>query len=282
MAKIICIDDTPEEILESRKSLKNIVNSIFNDTDYEVIFKKTGNEGIRIASEDTEIKLVLLDVEFNGKIEGPQIADELQKKAPLVKVIVLTRVDDKGNKISFGWKPNVVHYVSKKDISMSNLQNKLKSLCKAIIEDYTNKNWEVKYNHGSDAIILTNTKTRQCYGIDIPLTSKPALLKCMQEPNCPVDLPTEEFGKNLNKVHNSINEKVLEGTNWNIWGILSREMCAKGQLKLVVGSVAGAALPIDKKVSYVLQSDLENFKKDIELRLEKIEQTLNFKKPKKQ
>ncbi len=281
MPKILCIDDTPDEKLASGLSLKETAKNIFKDTSYEVIFKKSGNEGVKTASGDMEIKLVLLDVEFNKRVEGPQIADELQKKAPLVKVIVLTRVDDKGNKISFGWKPNVVHYVLKRDISMSNLQIKLKSLCEAIIEDYTNKNWGVKYNDGSDAIILTNTKTEQCYGIDIPLTSKPALLKCMQEPNCPVDLPTEEFGKNLNKVHNSINEKVLEGTEWNTWGILTREGCAKGQLKLVIGSVAGASVPESQKDTYILKSEFEEFKKEIESRLAKIEQTLNFKRLKK-
>lgn len=281
MTKILCIDDTPEQELSSGQSLKEIIDSIFKDTPYKVIFKKTGDEGIKTASMDMGIKLVLLDVEFNNKIEGPEIADELQAKVPHVKVIVLTRIDDKGKKIEFGWKPNVVYYVLKREILMPIFQNKLRNLCQAIIEDYTNKNWVLEYSENLDSIILTNTKTKQLYGIDIPLTAKPAILKCMQFPNEPMDLPTEEFGKNLNKVHNSINENVLKGTDWNTWGVMTKEGCAKGQLKLVLGSVMPLPTSRVPKDPYVLQSHFYKFKKDIEEKLDSIEQALNIKSPQK-
>jgi CheY-like chemotaxis protein len=277
MSKILCIDDTPEEILLSGLSLKDTIEHIFKDSNYQMLFAKTGNEGIQRANTDDEIKLVLLDIDFNKKILGPQIADELNKTAPYLKIIVLTRLDDKGKKISFGWKQNVVHYVLKKEISVVNIQIKLRNLCHAIIDDFTNKNWDIKYINTSDVIVITNTKTKESYGIDIPLTAKPALIKCMKYPNTPVDIPTKEFGKNLNKVHNIVNENVLKGTDWKTWGILSRQRCAKGQLRLVVGKVTGISSETNDEDAYISKSQFEQFKKAVESRLDIIEQALKLK-----
>jgi hypothetical protein len=219
--------------------------------------------------------LVLLDVEFNKKIEGPEIADKLQAKATNTKIIVLTRIDDKGKKISFGWKPNVVHYVLKKALSNAQVSQKLRNLSKAIIEDYENKNWVIEYA-GACTINLTNKLTQRTYGIDIPSSMDNVIKLAIASPNKPVinpggSTPGKETVASLNKVLNTINSKVLEETDWNTWGILSREKCAKGQLRLVIGNPSAESIA---SRPYVIRSDFEKFKKDVETRLTLIEQTL--------
>jgi CheY-like chemotaxis protein len=281
MKKILCIDDTPGEALDSRMTLKDVITAVYKDTPYEVIFKRTGGEGIRAAEEDTGINLVLLDVEFNKKIEGPEIADKLRDRAPHTKIIVLTRLDDKGKKISFGSKQNVVHYVLKKDLVYSRIQQRLKNLSVAVIEDYENGNWEIEYP-APGTINLTNRSSRTTYGIDIPSSMDSFMRLAIASPNRPVINPggsTQQQSRtdaSLNKLLNTINTKVLEETDWNTWGILSREKCGKGQLKLVVGlpSQAGGS-----NSTYILWSDFEEFKKQLEGRLSAIEQALkNVKK----
>lgn len=279
MAKILCIDDTPEETLALGQSLKETVSSIFKDTPYKIIFKKTGNEGIKVASDDMEIKLVLLDVEFNKKIEGPEIADKLQAKAPHTKIIVLTRVDDKGKKISFGWKPNVVHYVLKKELSNAQVLQKMRNLSKAVIDDYENKNWELEYS-GPCAINLTNKTSEETFGINIPSMAERPLLACMHSPNKPVSWSVDLSTAELNKVHNAVNTNILEETEWRMWGVLSRDKCAKGQLKLIIGAVKPLPSQSDTLTPYVIQSHFEKFKRDVEERLKKIESTLSLKSPK--
>lgn len=280
MAKILCIDDKPEERLESGQSLQQILNKIYKDT-YEVIFKKTGKEGVDAASLDKDIRLVLLDIDFKGKAEGPEIADKLQAKAPHTKIIVLTRVDDKGKKISFGWKPNVVHYVLKKELSNAHVLQKLRNLSKAVIEDYENKNWEIEYS-GPCAINLTNKTIEETFGINIPSMAERPLLACMHSPNKPVSWSVDLSTAELNKVHNAVNTNVLEETEWRMWGILSRDKCAKGQLKLIIGSVKPLLSQSEIANPYVLQSHFEKFKRNVEERLKKIESTLNLKSPQKE
>ena len=72
-----------------------------------------------------------------------------------------------------------------------------------------------------------------------------------------------------------INNNVREGTGWKTWGILTRGGCAKGQLKLVVGSVVSSPAYQAHKDPYVRQAQFEVFMKGINDRLGKIEQTLN-------
>jgi len=283
LKKILCIDDIPEEELIPGKSLQEIIKDIFAETSYKVIFKKTSEEGVKTASDDSDIKLVLLDIRFKDKIEGPEIADKLLAKAPYAKIIVLTSLDDKGKKISFGWKPNVVHYVLKKELSNAQVLQKLRNLSKAIIEDYENKRWGIEYL-ASGTINLTNKSTRKTYGIDIPSSMDSVMKLAITSPNKPVINPggSTQGSKNeasLNKVLNTINTKVLEGTDWNTWGILTREGCAKGQLKLVVGSVMPLHTSRTPEDPYVTQSRFERFMRDVEERLKKIESTLNLKSP---
>jgi len=259
-SKILCIDDTPEEVIGKNRNatLEKILKDIYKSTPYKVIFKTDGKKGVETA-RDESIKLVLLDIVFNGqRNQGDVIAKELQTVRPELKVIVLTRLDEKGRKISFGHKPNIVHYVVKRELPL--IQERLKNLSCAIIEDYENKGWHLEYD-GRETIILS--KGKESYGINIPITAKQAIMDCIPLPNRPVNvnLPSDQ----LNKAHNMINKNVLEKTDWHTWGILTREGCAKGQLKLSIGKVVpfltSGATPKDH---YVTQSQFEKFKKEME------------------
>jgi len=274
MSNILCIDDEPDAPKIANKTLRQILYDIYNTSPYEVIFETNGDKGIEIAESDKDAKLVLLDVEFKKqKKQGDMIAKELLKVRPELKVIVLTRFTETGKKISFGHKRNVVHYIVKDKMSSPDIQKKLRNLSQAVIEDYENKGWKVEYD-GRETI--TMSKGKESFGINIPITAKTAIIDCMRLPNKPVSL-SESF--NLNKAHNMINKNVLEGTDWKTWGILTREGCAKGQLKLVVGSVVTSLAYQTPKDPYVRLSQLEMFMEGINERLGKIEQTLNRMSP---
>jgi CheY-like chemotaxis protein len=280
--KILCLDDTPDAPEINSRTLREILQSIYADSPYKIVFETNGEKGIKVVKNDKDVKLVLLDIEFTKqKKQGDTLVKDLLKVRPELKVIVLTRLipsgKNKGKKTSFKWKPNVVHYVVKKELTFPDIQKKLKNLSSAIIDDYTNRNWEIRYDDIS-VINLTNKQTQKTYGINIPSTSEPALLECMKSPNKPVSLPIT-YGKNLNRVHNNINENVREKTDWNTWGILTREDCTKGQLKLVIDSVGAFSTSPTVKDPYVTQSYFEKFKRDVEERLKKIESTLNLKSP---
>ena len=274
MSKILCIDDEPDAPKIANKTLRQILHDFYDTSPYDVIFETNGDKGVEIARSDKGTRLVLLDVEFRKqKNQGDTIAKELLKVRPELKVIVLTRFTETGKKISFGHKRNVVHYVIKEEISSQDIQRKLKNLSQSVIEDYENRGWQLQYD-GHETI--TMSKGKESYGINIPITAKGAIIDCIQSPNKPVSL-SESF--NLNKAHNMINKNVLEGTDWKTWGILTREGCAKGQLKLVVGSVVTSPAYQTPKDPYVRLSQLEMFMKRINERLGKIEQTLNRMSP---
>ncbi len=57
MTKILCIDDTPEQMLDSGLSLEETINNIFKDTHYKLIYKKTGEEGIKTAIDSADDKI---------------------------------------------------------------------------------------------------------------------------------------------------------------------------------------------------------------------------------
>lgn len=291
MHKILCIDDNPEQIINisTNESLQQILEGIFKTGPYKMVFETDGGKGIEIAASDNNIKLVILDILFTGqRKQGDEIAKELLIARPELKVIVLTTIIpsgvDKGKKTSFGHKRNVVHYVIKMEptspdmqnkfrtLSHPDIQEKLKNLCHAIIDDYNNEKWIISYDDLS-VINLYNKLTKKTIGINIPSMSEPALKECMKNPNKPVSLPTKEYGKNLFRVHNNINENVREKTDWNTWGLFTKEGCTKGQLKLLIGT---EPLPISSilKDPYVTQSQLESFRKEIDKKLSLIEQAI--------
>lgn len=276
MPKILCIDDTPDSKEIDSKTLRGVLSNIYHSTPYEIEFEINGEKGIEAVKRDNDIKLVLLDVEFpRQKKQGDDLVKDLLQVRPELKVIVLTRKTETGDKISFGHKKNVVHYVIKKEISSPDIQEKLRNLSCAIIEDYGNEDWNLEYD-GYETITLS--KGKESFGINIPITAKGAIEDCIKFPNKPVSLSDPSI---LNKAHNMINRNVLEGTNWKTWGILTKEGCAKGQLKLVIGSVVPLPTSRTPKDPYVTRSQFYEFKKDIEKRLDSIEQALNLKSPQK-
>lgn len=271
MSKILCIDDEPDAPKIANKTLKQILHDIYDTSSYEVIFATNGDKGIEIAGSDKDIKLVLLDVEFKKqKKQGDIIAKELLKVRPELKVIVLTRFTETGKKISFGHKRNVVHYVIKEETASLDIQNKVKNLSRAVIEDYENKGWQLEYV-GPETITLSNGK--ESYGINIPITAQGAIADCIKSPNRPVSL-SESF--NLHRIHNMINNNAREGTEWKTWGILTKEGCAKGQLKLMIGSVVPASSSPEPPLrKFVTREEFERLKQDL-LQLKKELQELKI------
>lgn len=259
--KILCIDDLPDKIIEgSSSSLRGVLQNIYSSSPYGVIFETNGEKGIRTARKDNDIRMVLLDIEFTQqRKQGDELVKDLLRVRPELKVIVLTRKTETGDKISFGHKKNVVHYVIKKEISSPDIQKKLRNLSCTIIEDYENKNWQLEYD-GKETITLS--KGKESFGVNIPITAKQAIQDCISSPNRPVNvtLPSDQ----LNKAHNMINNNVRDGTDWKTWGILTKEGCAKGQLKLVIGSVVSLPTARTPKDPYVTQSQFEKFLKDFE------------------
>jgi CheY-like chemotaxis protein len=273
MFSILCIDDTPKEIIDVclKQNLEQILKSIYNSTPYKVVFETNGDKGIEASIKNHDIKLVLLDIEFKRqKKQGDEIAKELLKVRPDLKVIVLTRKTETGNKISFGHKINVVHYIVKQDISSPDIQDKLRNLSRAIIEDYNNEGW--KLEHDDIFTTLTLSKDEECFGINIPPIGQEVIRDCVKSPNNPVNLSDNSV---LSKAHNLINKNVLEGTNWKTWGILTRKGCAKGQLKLVISSVGLPLSPSVLDTSYVSKSQFDEFKKEINNKLDRLEQILS-------
>ena len=282
MKKILCIDDTPDEILNSGDSLKSAISTIFKNSGYKVIYELTGDDGIKRTSSDIDIRLVLLDVEFYEKVDGPRIADELFQKAPHTKVVVLSRLDDRGKKISFGHKPNVVNYVLKNDICIPSFQARLLNLSRAIIDDFSNKNWGIELID-LDTINLTNKSSGITYGIDIPGSMSEIIKLATSNPNIPIlnpggSTPGSEKQASLGKVLDTINSKIREETDWNTWGILSREKCAKGQLKLIIGSVENRMTNVNTDELSSLLYEFTKFKKNVEERLAVIEQKISPQK----
>jgi hypothetical protein len=102
-----------------------------------------------------------------------------------------------------------------------------------------------------------------------------AMKVAMATPNVPVNNPVGSdttYRDALNRLFETVNGNVLEGTDWNTWGILSRDKCTKGQFKLVIGSVAGHPAPAAGP--YANQADFDEFKKDMERRLAQLEPKL--------
>jgi CheY-like chemotaxis protein len=268
MPKILCLDDTPDSPEIANKTLREVLGNIYQSTPYEVIFETYGEKGVEAAKGDRDIKLVLLDIEFaKQKKQGDEIAKDLRKVRRDLKVIVLTRQTDTGHKISLGWKRNVVHYVIKKLIHLSDIQRKMRSLSRGVIEDPQNREWKLEYD-GAETITLI--KGAESYGINLPITGKQAIIDCINVPNkaVPISLASDQ----MNKARNNINNNVREGTDWKMWGILSKEDCAKGQLRLVIGT---AELRPPSRVvqnGYISKSHFDEFKKEVERRLSLLEQ----------
>ena len=270
MSKILCIDDTPNAPEIGGKTLKNVMRDIYSSSPYEVIFETNGEKGVELAKSDKNVKLVFLDIEFKRqKKQGDTLAKDLLKVNPELKVIVLTRVDRRGKKTSLGHKDNVVFYLIKKDIGSPDIQRKLRNISEAIIEDYENKKWHIDYD-GTET--LTLFKGTESFGINIPINAKEIIKYTITLPNKPVNISVDS--NTIARACYDINENVREGTEWKTWGILTKENCAKGQRKLLIGAVVSLPNQRTHKNSYVDQTQFERAIKEINMRIDRIEQLL--------
>lgn len=283
--KILCIDDTPEAPEIDGKTLKDTLKNIYDSSHYQVIFETDGERGIETVKNDHDIKLILLDVEFKRqKNQGDRIADELLNVNTGIKIIVLTRKDIRGKKISFGSKDNVVHYVLKKELSNQRIQKCLKNLTIAVIEDYYNKTWQLEYREGSggDVLCLRNTNRLEDYPINsftINISDEylPAIRECIQNPNEPVDISCRVVGGKQNRILNLVNSQVRNVTDWNTWGILTREGCARAHIRLLIGTVILARPTFEGDIPYVTRREFTNFRDEINSKLDALKNRLESK-----
>lgn len=270
MIKVLCIDDEPESIVEgSKESLEQILRRTYKNK-LEIIFEPRGEKGTSIAEKDRYIQLVLLDIEFKRQPkQGNEIIKDLFKVRPDLKIIVLTREENKTPtekrqlRIYFGKNKNKVHYVVKSQLAAAETQRRLLNLSIAITGDFENKNWHMEY--GGSGVIQLMHNNGQSYGVNIPSMSERAVLECMANPNKPVNISSSITDEDLNRVHHKVNENVREKTEWNTWGILTKEGCAKGQLKLAIGHVKPVSRNESSKDPYVTQSQFEKLKREFEI-----------------
>ncbi len=283
--KILCIDDTPDAPEINGQTLKEILSKIYASSPYRIIFETDGEKGIEAVRADNDIKLVLLDVEFKRqKKQGDTLADNLSELNPHVKVIVLTRKDERGNKISFGRKDNVVHYVLKKELDSPYIQECLKNLSFAVIEDYYNRTWELEYREGNkgDVIYLNNPIRLKNYpissfSINISDEYLEAIRECIQSPNEPINISGIVPEDRQSKIVHDINKEVCEKTNWHTWGLLTREGCGMAHIRLLIDNVT-LKPPISRgDIPYITKKEFEKFKNEVNLKFEEIKKRLETK-----
>lgn len=287
MSKILCIDDKPEELLSpDGKSLKDTLKSIFKETEYDILFAKTPEKGINLVCNDGEIKLVLVDLYFGKKALGPEIVEELENKAPSLKVIALTIENSVGRKISFGKRSNVVQYICKKDFYSCHIQERFKNLTMAVIEDYYNKTWELEYRESArgDVVNLKNpirlkNHPIDTFSINISEEYLEAIRECIQSPNEPIDISNIVEPSRQYKIVHDINKAVCEKTNWHTWGLLSREGCGKAQIRLLIDkNNATLIAPVTRgDIPYVTRKEFSQFRDEINLKLEEIKRQTESK-----
>ncbi len=286
--KILCIDDTPDAPEIGGKRLSEVLGDIYKQSPYQLIFETNGEKGIETARDDGDIELALLDVEFKRqKKQGDVIANDLLSVRPHMKVIVLTRKDDRGKKISFGWKSNVIQYVLKKNLESPNNQDRLRNLSTAAIEDYYNDTWEIEYKKESkgNMLYLRNTgrlsnNAINIFPINIPYEYEKAITKCMQAPKEPIDISDVVGFRRQNKIINIVNSKVLEVTDWNTWGILTKEDCGPAQIRLLIGKILTSSITKDdmpELASYVTKSEFNEFRDEINSKLDELKKFLESK-----
>lgn len=292
--KILCIDDNPEEIIESSDmALDKTLKDIFKGSRYKIIFAPDGKAGLAAVNKDKSIKLVLLDIKFPESqtepgMQGPEIADKLNIIDPQVKIIVLTNLNDTGKKRSFGWKPNVVGYVIKREISDKSNSLLIKNLAEGVIEDPLNKRWILSLD--TDKRKAKLSKDEFTMSFSIPRSERQWLLleACANNPNKPVasfDIEgytqlEAQYNEYVNREVYNINKRVMEKTQWRTWGILDTRSDEQSSAKLVIGDVKIDNEEITnykrhKKDKYVTHEEFmkfiegfEKFKKEVFIKLE--------------
>ncbi|MBF0466708.1 MAG: response regulator [Nitrospirae bacterium] len=258
--KILCIDDIPGEII-GNVSLEDTLKSIFKKN-YDVLFEKDPLRAYELIKNDPSIKLVFLDIDFNGDPLGPQIADVLKSINPDLKIIVLTSINRHGEKIRFGKKSNVRKYVIKKELQDDKFKMRVVNLSTALIEDPENKNWMISIDDENETITMENIFTGYKKTVNMPTKarqkSSALLYSCSIRPNEGiksiemrgfVDDPSIGADKYVNEIVYDTNAVVREATEWMTWGILDSLGCGTSEVRLIIGKVGSGPNNIiaDKK-----------------------------------
>ncbi|MBF0556971.1 MAG: response regulator, partial [Nitrospirae bacterium] len=152
--RILCIDDVPLEKIGTL-TLEKTLKSMFNGK-YDVLFEKNPQKAYEIVKTDASIRLIFLDIDFNGDPLGPQIAEILKSINPELKVIVLTSINRHGEKIRFGKKSNVKKYVIKRELQDEKIKMRVVNLSTALIEDPDNTHWSIYVDDENETITLEN------------------------------------------------------------------------------------------------------------------------------
>jgi hypothetical protein len=256
--KILLIDDFPDEGFETGngktgwEELQEIITFLFGDK-YEVLIEEDPKEGERLVEEDKEIEVVLLDIDFNGNPRGQAVAKNLDTINPEVRVVVLTKLDARGNKITFGQLKNVWYYFLKKKLSESAARTELKGIVTALLEDPYNTKWSMTFD--GDFVTLNHASVNEAIKISISNDYEAETLQyslnrpneCFDYKDMGIDEAEYEKVYKLSKIVSSLNTKFIKKTKFNTWGFFDSKRCPDNCLKLVIGD--RDQLPPEKKNS---------------------------------
>jgi len=287
--KILCIDDIPQEMI-GEITLEQTMSTMFKGK-YDVLFETNPKNAYELVKDDSSVRLVFLDIDFNGVPLGPEIADVLRTIRPDLKIVVLTSINRHGEKIRFGKKINVGKYVTKKELCEDMIKMRVINLAESLIEDPHNLNWTIIIDDENETITLENIKKKFRKTFNMPSKgrqkAKALLYSCAAKPNiCVKSIEMEGFidvacnstDRYVNEVVYETNAAVREATDWRTWGILDSLSCGTNEVKLVVGGINTVAQSTGMGTNDIDAKYFELKKKtdELEKRLKKIESILKI------
>lgn len=259
--KILLIDDFPDQGFETGngqtgwEELQEVIFGLFGN-DYEVLIEEDPREGERLVEEDKEIEIVLLDIDFDGNPIGQAIAKNIGTINPDVRVVVLTKLDGRGNRITFGQLKNVWYYFLKKDLSESTGRVELKGIVTALLDDPYNSKWSMTFD--GETATLNHPDLSKEITIAVGNTNQAATLAhCLKSPNeCHNygDIEGITPAYQLPRVVSELNARFIKRTDYKIWGFLDSKRCVNNSVKLVIGEKE--QLPTETKMSLEKQLQL--------------------------
>lgn len=247
--KILCIDDEPEELFAG-SSLRQQLEKLFGKK-YGFLLEEDPEKAYELLHESSDIKVVLLDIEFSGDPMGSEIADTIYRMRPDIKIIVLTIRDHRGSKISLRQKKNVWEYFVKMDLEHAQGRIGLYNLVSCLTDDPLNKKWRLKLFYEDRKLVLSHP------GLDIveEITLRNVddintLSACLKHPGQCVNIidiqQSDDF--QLAKIVNRVNKRVRGALGWRSWGILDSKRCADNEVRILSGNKkidGGDDIPID-------------------------------------
>lgn len=244
--KILCIDDQYDGEKYGKPSEKNPDNSlggwlhhIFGN-EYSLLLEKEPEKAYELIKTDENIEVVLLDIEFDGDPLGRVIAKNILDLRPDIKIVVLTTVDERGRRISLNQLKNIWYYFIKADLATDIGSDHLYGIVRGLLEDPYNEKWEVDFAPEDKRITIRHNE----YGVEEHMTFKnddqlntigTCLLdigKCVDI----VEIPEKSDNYGLSRVVNAVNDRIIRASGYRTWGILNSRICAKGAVKIFLGS----------------------------------------------